>query len=69
MGDKLTYADLSFVTWAHTGEGVLKQIGQFGKVKDDYPLYTSWLGKMSAYPAVAQALEEIAEQRKAHGLP
>ncbi|GAB7339910.1 hypothetical protein MBLNU457_6436t1 [Dothideomycetes sp. NU457] len=69
VGDKLTYADLSFLTWAHTGEGVLKQIGRFDEVKDDYPLYTSWLSRISAYPAIAKALEEIGEQRKAHGLP
>lgn len=65
----MTYADLSFVTWAVIGEGVLKQVGKLDGLQEKYPRYAAWLARMCDRPVVKKALGEIAEGRKAHGLP
>lgn len=63
VGEKCTYADLSFVTWAVTGEGLLMEL------KKDEGLIEIWLGALKTLPTIKAALDEIAAQRKAHGLP
>lgn len=55
VGDKCTYADLSFVTWA--------SIAPFaaGPVKIDweaYPNYKKWLERLTARPAVKKVMED-----------
>lgn len=69
VGDKCTYADLSFVTWAQIGEGVLKEVGKAKGLTEKYPRYAAWIAKMVERPVVKKALEGIREARKAHGLP
>jgi glutathione S-transferase len=62
VGDKCTYADLSFVTWASAAPFL------FGEDKVDvagkYPNYNSWMETMMARPAVKAALEEKAAASK-----
>lgn len=69
VGDKITYADLSFVTWSQIGEGVSKQWGRYDGLAERYPRYHKWMMAMLERPMVAKALTEIADARKAHGLP
>ena len=68
VGDKCTYADLSFVTWAKTGEGLLAQLGRSGEL-EKFADYKAWMGRLEEREVVKEALARIAEVRKAHGLP
>jgi glutathione S-transferase len=70
VGDKCTYADLSFVTWAGVGEGLLVELGRADKAKleSDYPLYSAWMGAMREREKVEECAARIAEGRAAHGL-
>lgn len=69
VGDRITIADLAFMTWAITGEGLLRQLGKVDALDGRYAKYSEWLAKLAARPVVAKALEQIAAGRKAHGLP
>lgn len=69
VGRKMTYADLSFVTWARTGEGLLQQLGKSEGLAERFPKYHAWMAAMMGRPAIAKAMQCIAEARKAHGLP
>lgn len=68
VGDKCTYADLSFVTWAHVTKGLAVQVGKADLMKK-YPRYASWLGAMESRQPVKECLDEITAARAAHGLP
>jgi len=55
VGDKCTYADLSFVTWASIAPFAV------GPVKIDweaYPNYKKWLERLTARPAVKKVMED-----------
>ncbi|KAG9518361.1 hypothetical protein KCU93_g8428, partial [Aureobasidium melanogenum] len=69
VGDRCTYADISFVTWAATGEGLLRELQKDAGLVEKYPHYSAWFATLKERPAIARALQEIAAQRKAHGLP
>lgn len=69
MGDKCTYADVAFITWSQIGEGLLKELGKHNGLAERFPRYHSWMSGMLERPAIAKALADIAEARKAHGLP
>lgn len=68
VGDKCTFADLSFATWSHVAKGLVKQLGMSEKMKD-YPRYTAWLEAMEARQPVCECLDEIISARAARGLP
>ncbi|CAF9941178.1 MAG: glutathione S- transferase, nitrogen catabolite repression regulator [Alectoria fallacina] len=56
VGDKCTYADLSFVTWYQlapyiTGDTKID-------FKGDYPHYYDWMERLTARPAVKKVLED-----------
>ncbi|KAL2843917.1 glutathione S-transferase [Aspergillus pseudoustus] len=70
VGDKCTYADLAFVTWAGVGEGLLLELGRADTegLREEYPRYTAWMAAMRAREKVAWCAERIAEGRSAHGL-
>jgi len=67
VGDKFTYADLSFVTWAVVGEGMLKELDK-AKELEMFPFYTSWLSALKRREKVSRSLQAIAEKRATHGL-
>ena len=69
VGDKFTVADLSFISWAGIGEGLLQQLGKFEGADQKFPHYSAWLERLRERPVVAKAFGQIAEARKAHGLP
>lgn len=56
VGDKCTYADLSFIHWAKGAPLLLgdKQVD----FKKEYPNYDAWLQRMIERPAVKRMLEE-----------
>ena len=43
VGDKCTFADLSFVTWNLVGEGLLKELGELQDLDVKYPSYAAWM--------------------------
>jgi glutathione S-transferase len=72
VGGKMTYADLSFVTWAGIGEGVLRELGRYkaegGMEEEKWPQYAKWIKNMKEREEVKKIVDKIAEGRKAHGL-
>ncbi|KAJ5798425.1 glutathione S-transferase [Penicillium pulvis] len=68
VGDKCTYADLSFITWAGVGEGLLHELNRADKLEEDHPKYTAWLKSMRGREKVAKCMALIAEGRAAHNL-
>ena len=56
VGDKCTYADLSFITWA----AIIPRVGGDDKidVKKDFPSYDAWMERMMARPAVKKVLDD-----------
>jgi glutathione S-transferase len=68
VGDKCTYADLSFITWATIGEGLLYELNRADSLEEKYPKYTAWLKSLKGREKVAKCLDLIAEGRAAHGL-
>lgn len=59
VGDKITFADLSFVTWANIGAHM-----DGGKSKDKYPAYDAWLKKLNERPSVKKAYADQEEAKK-----
>lgn len=68
VGDKCTYADLSFITWNGVGEGLLQELSKTDKLEEDYPKYTAWMKSLKEREKVARCMSLIAEARAAHGL-
>ena len=63
VGDKCTYADLSFITWAAMAPMIL---GDTVDIARDYPKYNAWMESMKARPAVKKVLEEKANAATKH---
>ncbi|KAE8420728.1 glutathione S-transferase [Aspergillus pseudocaelatus] len=58
VGDKYSYADLSFVPWF----GIIPWItGDAFELEKDFPHLNAWLERIKARPAIAKALAEKAE--------
>lgn len=55
VGDKCTYADLSFVTWSLIGQSAMDIEGF--EIKKELPNYTAWMERLLARPAVKKTLE------------
>lgn len=68
VGDKCTYADLSFVTWCSVGEGLLKELEKWDGVAEKYPEYVAWLGRLDERKEVKDVREMMAQGRRALGL-
>lgn len=56
VGDKCTYADLSFVTWAGMTPYLLGD--EKVDLKNDYPNYDAWIERLNARPAVKKVLQD-----------
>lgn len=69
VGDKMTYADLAFVTWGDIAKGLLIQFQKLEEFENKYPQYTGWLKKMGEKDSVTKVREQVAKGRAAHGLP
>ena len=68
VGEKCTFADLSFITWANIGKGLMAQLGKADTL-DKYPNYGRWMEALSNRQTVKEVAEEVAAGRKALGLP
>lgn len=55
VGDKFTYADLSFVPWQAAVEWALKEQGF---ISDDYPHVKYWIERMMSRPIVKRVIDE-----------
>jgi len=69
VGDKCTYADLSFVTWASVGEGLLGELHKIEGFGERFPGYTQWLKTMEQRESVSKIRDRMARGRAEHGLP
>jgi len=68
VGDKITYADLSFVTWSSIAEGLLKPLDKWDGFEEKFPAYTAWLVAMRRVESVKKVEEQVARGRAANGL-
>lgn len=68
VGEKCTYADLSFRTWASVGKGLLRELGKLDGLAEQYPLYTAWLERMDGLEGVKRISAAMAKGRAEHGL-
>lgn len=64
VGEKATYADLSFITWALIGQNAVESAGV--DLEKDAPNYMGWIKRLLDRPAVKNALEE---KKKASSTP
>jgi len=58
VGDKITYADLSFVTWHNILPGIFSSFTDQWDITK-YPHYQKWMEAMLARPSVTKVLEEL----------
>lgn len=68
VGDKCTYADVSFITWSLVGQGLLKELGRFDGFEQRFPRYTDWLKRMEQRNSVKKIQDRMARGRAEHGL-
>ena len=66
--DKCIYADLSFVTWATVGKGLLLQLGEEGRL-EKFDKYREWMERLQERGVVKSVNERIAKGRAEHNLP
>lgn len=59
VGNKCTYADLSFITWASFAPHLLGDQGS--DLETQYPNYSAWMDRLMARPAVKKVMEEKAK--------
>ncbi|KAJ4294131.1 glutathione S- transferase, nitrogen catabolite repression regulator [Kalmusia sp. IMI 367209] len=69
VGDRMTYADLSFVTWSSVANGLLKQLDKLAGFEEKFPRYTKWLKDMGSREAVQKIEDQMARGRAEHALP
>jgi glutathione S-transferase len=64
VGDKVTYADLAFITWGSMVPWVMGE--EKFDVASEYPSYNEWMEGLLARPAVKKVLEEKANMSAKH---
>jgi glutathione S-transferase len=65
VGDKCTYADISFVPW-NSHIHILKGDLEISELEKKYPNYVRWHNTCIARKAVEEVLEEYARAKAAH---
>jgi glutathione S-transferase len=55
VGEKATYADLSFITWSLIGQDAVESSGV--DLKTEAPNYVGWMKRLLDRPAVKKALD------------
>lgn len=68
VGNRVTYADLSFVTWCQVGEGLLKELGRWEGFWERFPNYVAWIAGIRDLDSVKKIEEHMARGRAANGL-
>lgn len=59
VGNKCSYADLSFVTWYEL-VGYIDKSGEIDKAIAEYKNFTAWMDRLKSRPAVKKVLAERA---------
>jgi glutathione S-transferase len=67
VGDKLTYADISFVTWSWIADGLMQQYGK-PALGDLFPEYGKWMQRMEERETVKDIKDRMTRARADHGL-
>ncbi|OAP65655.1 hypothetical protein AYL99_01627 [Fonsecaea erecta] len=67
VGDKCTYADLSFVTWYFLAAGLLKELGQEKRL-DKFTKYSEWIGRLNGREVVKRLNSQVQKGRTEHGM-
>lgn len=65
VGDKCTYADLSFVPWNHLLSFLMGD--QSLDVAKEFPHFNAWNDRLEARPSVKKTYEIQAQARAEHG--
>ena len=68
VGDKCTFADLSFVTWNLVGEGLLAELGRSAGLKERHPQYAAWMKRLEERDDVRIIKQRMIQGRAEHGL-
>ena len=68
VGEKFTYADVSFVTWDTVGEGLLRELNMAEDLEARFPHYMAWREAMSKRLPVKLVKETMIRGRISHGL-
>lgn len=68
VGDKCTFADLSFVTWNLVGEGLLAELDRSAGLKEKHPQYGAWMKRLEERDDVRVIKQRMIQGRAAHGL-
>jgi glutathione S-transferase len=68
VGNKLTYADISFITWASVGKGLLRQLNKESGLEEKYPKYIAWIKAMESRDTIKKIQDCMAKGRAANGL-
>lgn len=68
VGDRCTFADLSFVTWNLAGEGLLAELGKSQGLEEKYPRYTAWMRGLEKRDDVRRIKDRMVQGRAEHGL-
>ena len=68
VGEKCTFADLSFVTWNLVGEGLLKELGKLQDLDVKYSSYAAWMDALCKRDDVGKIRDRMAKGRAEHGL-
>ncbi|KAF2219590.1 glutathione S-transferase [Elsinoe ampelina] len=64
VGNKYTYADLSFIPWFNLVPYALQQPEVEKEFEKDYPTYYAWWKKVKGRPAITKTLNDQAEAMK-----
>ncbi|KAH0846053.1 hypothetical protein AYO21_01281 [Fonsecaea monophora] len=67
VGDKCTYADLSFINWANLAKDLLKHLGQEKRL-DKFTKYNEWMERLASREVVKSLNEDMEKGRREHGL-
>ena len=63
VGDKCTFADLAFVTWAETAQYFVRETADLTKYKN----YSAWLEKLQARKSVKKVTADKAKAKETEG--
>lgn len=67
VGDKCTFADLSFVTWNLVGEGLLVELDRSAGLKEKHPQYAAWMKRLEERDDVRVIKQRMIQGRAEHG--
>lgn len=67
IGNRATYADMAFVTWAGVAEGLFRELGRWEEIEEQFERYNRWIETLREREAVRIILEKMKKGRVEHG--